>query len=356
MAMAWLQRFGHRPIAVLGGGTAMVGDPTGKDQTREILTPEMIAHNRECFRGQLSRFLDVGDPHATHFSDGGNRAILIDNGEWLLQLNYIDFLRDIGRYFSINRMLSAEGTKQRLERDQGMSFIEFNYHLLQSYDFLALNEKYDCTFQVGGDDQWFNILGGVNLIRRAKSGKAHALTVPLILTADGKKMGKTEGGAVWLDEKKLSAYDYYQYWINVQDADVVRFLKLYTFLELAQIDELAMLKGADIRQAKAILALEATAIAHGRDAADAAARSAQKVFAGGAAAEMPTHAVDFPVSVLDAYAESGLTPSKGAARRLIKMGGARLDAEKIADPEAMIDGPAVLWSGKKKAVRLIAAD
>jgi tyrosyl-tRNA synthetase len=356
MAMAWLQRFGHRPIAVLGGGTAMVGDPSGKDQTREILTPEIIAHNRDCFRTQLAVFLEVSDPHARSFESGSNDAILVDNGEWLLDLNYIDFLRDIGRHFSINRMLSAEGTKQRLERDQGMSFIEFNYHLLQSYDFLVLRDKYECTLQLGGDDQWFNILGGVNLIRRAGSGKAHAMTVPLIATADGKKMGKTESGAVWLDAKRLSVFDYYQYWINVQDTDVHRFLKLYTFLELEDIEELARLQGADIRQAKTVLAYEATRIAHGPEAAEQARQAAAKLFAGQATEGIPTHGVTFPILAIDALADSGLAPSKGAARRLIKMGGARFEKDKLTNAEALIHEPGILWAGKKRAVKLVLED
>ena len=207
----------------------MVGDPSGKTEMREILTPEAIAYNGECFRKQLSSFLRVHDATEQSGNDVGSGAILLDNAEWLRDLKYIDFLRDIGRHFSVNRMLGAEGVKQRLERDQGLSFIEFNYHLLQSYDFLVLNEQYDCTIQVGGDDQWFNILGGVELIRRVRSGGAHAVTTPLITTADGKKMGKTEKGATWIDPAKVKPYDYYQYWVNVQDADVVRFLKLYTF-------------------------------------------------------------------------------------------------------------------------------
>ncbi len=353
MAMAWMQRAGHRPIAVLGGGTAMVGDPSGKDQTREMITAETIAHNRECFRGQISRFLKVNDPRATEFADGDNAAILIDNGAWLLDLNYIEFLRDIGRHFSINRMLSAEGTRQRLERDQGMSFIEFNYHLLQSYDYLVLNQRYGCTLQVGGNDQWFNILGGTDLIRRVEGKQAHAFTVPLIMTADGKKMGKTEKGAVWLDSAQLAPYDYYQYWINVVDADVERFMKLYTFMDLDRIATYAALEGADIREAKAVLAWEATAIAHGEDAANAARDAARKVFSGAASDAMPTHALSFPVSVLDAYVASGLTPSKGAARRLIQQGGARFESDKITDVEHSLDAPGVLWAGKKRAVRII---
>ena len=350
MAMAWLQRSGHRPIAVLGGGTAMIGDPSGKDQTREVLTREVIEHNRDCFRGQIGRFLSVEKADG---AAGEETALVVDNGDWLLSLNYVSFLRDIGRHFSINRMLSAEGTRQRLERDQGLSFVEFNYHLLQSYDFLVLNDAHDCVLQIGGDDQWFNILGGVQLIRKCRSKKVHAATVPLIMTADGKKMGKTENGAVWLDEDQLSAYDYYQYWVNVQDADVIRFLKLYTFLDLAEIEELSQLKGADIRKAKARLAFEATKLNHGEAAAEAARSAAQAVFAGGRSVNMPTHQIEFPVGVLDAFALSGLAKSKGEARRLIKMGGAKIGTEKITDPELQLTEPCVLWAGKKRAVQLV---
>lgn len=353
MVMSWLQRAGHRPIAVIGGGTALVGDPSGKTEVREMLTPETIAYNTECFRKQLSSFLKVSDPNTTEFEDGGNSAILVDNNAWLRSLNYIDFLREIGRHFSINRMLGAEGVKQRLERDQGLSFIEFNYHLLQSYDYLILNQRYDCTLQVGGDDQWFNILGGVDLIRRVQSQGAFAFTTPLITTADGKKMGKTEQGATWIDPAKVSPYDYYQYWVNVQDGDVERFLKLYTFLDLERIAALNALQGADIREAKRVLAWETTALAHGHEAADAAADAAAKVFAGGASADMPTHAVAFPGRILDVYVASGLAASKGAARRLIQQGGARFDTEKIVDVEYEIAGPGVLWAGKKRAVRLV---
>lgn len=351
MAMAWLQRLGHRPIAVLGGGTALIGDPSGKDQTREMLTAEDIAYNRDRFREQLSRYLHLDSQVGEDVSD--TAAILIDNGDWLLPLNYVEFLRDIGRYFSINRMLSAEGTRQRLDRDQGMSFIEFNYHLLQSYDFLVLHDTYDCTIQFGGDDQWFNILGGVQLIRKSRATKAYAATVPLITTADGKKMGKTESGAVWLDAEQLSPYDYYQYWINVQDADVGRFLKLYTFLELEKIDELSRLQGAEIRRAKAILAFEATRLAHGEAEALAAQNAAQKVFSGQGAQNMPTHSTHFPIGVLDAFVDSGLLKSKGEARRLIKMGGARIGTSKVTDPEQMISEACIIWAGKKRAVQLV---
>lgn len=352
MVMAWFQRAGHRPIGILGGGTARIGDPTGKTEAREILTPETIAHNLACFRQQMSRFLDVREGSA--FSDGNNDAILVDNAEWLCAVNYVDFLRDIGRHFSINRMLSAEGTKQRLERDQGMSFLEFNYHLLQSYDYLVLNERYDCSLQVGGDDQWFNILGGVDLIRRKTGTHVHAMTTPLLTTADGKKMGKTEKGALFIDPQRVSPYDYYQYWVNVADADAIRFMKLFTFMDMDRIEALAQLEGADVRQAKAVLAWEATALAHGAEEADKAQSAAKKLFAGGGISDdMPTLTTALPASVLDLYVAAGLTKSKGEARRLIKQGGARIDKERITDPEATLDREAILWAGKKRAVRIL---
>ncbi len=352
MAMAWLQKAGHRPITVLGGGTAMVGDPSGKDKTRDILSPELIAHNRECLRKQFGRFVKVGDPHATEFSSD-NSAILVDNGEWLLELNYVQFLREIGSFFSVNKMLSAESARLRLERDQGLSFIEFNYHLLQSYDFLMLNERYGCTMQVGGDDQWFNILGGTELIRRKAKKDAFAFTTPLITTADGKKMGKTEKGAVWLDPEKTSPFEYYQYWVNVGDADVGRFLKLYTFLDMDEIEQLERLTGSDIREAKAVLATEATAIAHGRAEAEKAQAAAKRVFSGGASPDMPTVESALPIPAIELYVASGLAQSKGAARRLIQQGGARFEAERITELDFVISQPGVLWAGKKRAVQVV---
>ena len=292
MAMCWLQKAGHRPLAIVGGGTAMVGDPSGKDETREILTEARIESNRRALSDQLSKFFEVAeDPAQAKASD----ALVLNNGDWLLSLNYINFLREIGSYFSVNRMLTAEAFKQRLERNQGLSFIEFNYHLLQSYDFLVLNERYECSLQLGGNDQWFNILGGIDLVRRKAGGTAHALTVPLIMTADGKKMGKTANGAVWIDPEKVTPYHYYQHWVNVADADVERFLKLYTFLPLEHIASLANLKGAAIREAKAVLAFEATAIVHGEEAAREAQQAAQQVFSGKASAEMPSPCVSASV-------------------------------------------------------------
>lgn len=358
MAMSWLQRGGHRPIIVHGGGTAMVGDPSGKDKSRDMITPEQIADNLAGQRPQFGRFLDVADEGA---EPAAGQALLMNNAEWLLPLNYVQFLRDIGRHFSVNRMLSAEGAKQRLDRNQGLSFIEFNYHLLQSFDFLHLHRALGCTLQLGGDDQWFNILGGIDLVRREAGADAHALTVPLLATADGKKMGKTEKGALFLDESKVSAFDYYQYWVNIQDADLGRFLKLYTWLSLARIAELEALEGAQMRDAKAVLAYEATRMAHGQAAADAAKAATAAMFGGGgAAASAPSFATTFPVSVLDVMVGAELAKSKGAARRLVKQGGVRLEVggEKsvVTDGEAMIEGPVVLWKGKKSPLRVVASD
>jgi tyrosyl-tRNA synthetase len=348
MVMAWLSRFGHQPIAIIGGGTAKVGDPSGKDKSRTMLDAETIAANGECFRTQLTHILNSANQDTTN----SPQLKLIDNSDWLTKLNYIDFLRDIGQHFSVNRMLSAESAKQRLERNQGLSFIEFNYHLLQSYDFLVLNERYNCALQVGGDDQWFNILGGVDLIRRVAHKEAHALTVPLLTTADGKKMGKTEKGAVWIDPVQCSPFDYFQYWLNVHDDDVIRFLKLYTFLTMENIEDLATLEGADIRKAKRVLALEATAIVHGRASADAADAAARSLFEKGAGANAPTISISLPISVIDALVQSELAKSKGAARRLIQQGGVRIETDRVTDIEAKITEDVTLWAGKKRAVQL----
>jgi tyrosyl-tRNA synthetase len=363
MAMAWLQRFGHRPIVVLGGGTAMVGDPTGKDKTREILTPERIRHNLEGQRGQLARFLTLDREL------GGANGFMVDNGDWLLALHYIDFLRDIGQHFSVNRMLTAEGTRQRLERNQGMSFIEFNYHLLQSFDYLELWRRLGCTLQLGGDDQWFNILGGQDLIRRAEGGSAHAFTVPLLQTADGKKMGKTEGGAVFLAPQYVGDFDYYQFWINVADADVLRFLKLYTFLPTDEIEALCAQGGEALREAKARLAWEATALARGAAAADDAAFASGALFAkrGGlsegdrarvlrslsASQGFARHRLPLPISAAKALVDTQLCPSMSAARRLIQQGGARFWDEPITSPDTQITQDGLLWSGKKQVALIL---
>ena len=347
MCMAWMQRAGHRPIVVLGGGTAMVGDPSGKDKTREILSPEKIQSNLEAMHPQFARFLDL------------EKGALLNNADWLCSLNYVQFLREIGQHFSVNSMIKAEGARQRLERGQGYSFIEFNYHLLQSYDFLHLHKTQNCTLQFGGDDQWFHFCGGSDLIRRECQATAYAFTIPLLATADGKKMGKTEKGAVWLDAEKVSPFEYYQYWVNVQDADVIRLMKLYTFMSLEEIAEYEKLQGADLRKAKHRLALEATTLAHGEEAAQQAQKSALALFTGGATDQMPTHATSFPCSIVDLLAESGLCKSKGDARRQIKGKAIKLDQGEgkvpVSNADLEIHEPCVIWFGKKKCIRLVEA-
>jgi tyrosyl-tRNA synthetase len=355
LTMRRLQQAGHRPIVVLGGGTAMVGDPTGKDATRAILTREEIQSNVAVFRKQIGRLLRMAPTDA--FVEGDNAAIAVNNADWLLDLGYISFLRDIGKHFSVNKMVTAEGTRQRLERNQGMSFIEFNYHLLQSYDYLELHRRHGCTLQVGGDDQWFNILGGVDLIRREAAQPVHAFTTPLITTADGKKMGKTEQGAVWIDPDKLSPYDYFQYWVNVQDADVGRFLQIYTDLDLQRIADLDALQGADIRQAKQVLATEATAMLHGRAAAEAAASAAKQAFSGGISEGMPSVSVALPVGLIDVLEQSGLCKSRGDARRQVAQGAVRLGAGRdirVSDANLELTEETVVWRGKKNCVRVVA--
>ncbi|NOY24281.1 MAG: tyrosine--tRNA ligase [Oligoflexia bacterium] len=361
MLMRWIQQAGHRPIVVLGGGTARVGDPTGKDKSRDLLSEDQIAHNLQAQQAQIAHFLDFEGEHA---------AVMVDNSAWLLPWGYIDFLREIGKHFSVNRMLTAEGTRQRLDRNQGLSFIEFNYHLLQSYDFLHLHQDMGCSLQIGGDDQWFHIVGGVDLIRRVTGDHAFGLTVPLLLTADGKKMGKTEGGAVFLDPDKTSPYDYFQYWLNVHDDDVAKLLKLYTPLPLDLVAELSATDGAGLREAKRVLAREATRLAHGDDeAADAdfvsrvlfskAALSADErhkvVRTLARSATFPRTTVRFPLSWCQAAVAAGLCSSKGEARRLVKQGGARLWQQKVTDADTPLTEPCVLWAGKKKAALVLGA-
>jgi len=345
MCMAWMQRLGgHHPIIVLGGGTAMVGDPSGKDKTRDMLTPEKIESNLEAMRPLFGRYVDM------------ENATMLNNADWLTSLNYIHFLRDIGKHFSVNKMIGAEGAKQRLERDQGYSFIEFNYHLLQSYDFLHLFKHQDCILQVGGDDQWFHFTGGTDLIRRETQKEAYAFTIPLLATSDGKKMGKTEKGAVWVEASRLPVYEYYQYWVNVTDADVIKLMKLYTFMPLEEIASYAKLEGADIRQAKQRLALEATALAHGMEEAKKAQEAALAAFSGGQSADMPSLELGASENVTDILART-LCKSKGDARRQIKGGAIKFDAgqgkEKVTDHEMLIESNGVLWFGKKKCIRII---
>ena len=351
MAMAWLQRAGHKPVAVVGGGTAMVGDPSGKSEMRQMLTQETIEENSRNYREQLSRILAL---------DGENGLLMVNNADWLLGLNYIQFLREIGKLFSVNRMLAAEAYKQRLKI--GLSFIEFNYQILQAYDFLELYRRHGVTLQLGGDDQWGNILAGTDLIRRVKSGRdAFGLTTPLITTASGAKMGKTAKGAVWLDAKRCTPFDYYQYWLNVDDADVVRFLKLYTFLPLEEIADLAKLEGADIRKAKRVLARESTTLIHGQQAMEQAEAAAKAMVAGAASSDMPAFTVDLSgdCRLISILAAAGMNKSSSEGRRLIKGGGVKFDGKKVTSHDFEVTADmlcgegAVVRIGKKRALRLL---
>jgi tyrosyl-tRNA synthetase len=353
MAMMHLQRAGHRPIGLVGGGTTMVGDPSGRTEMRQMLSKEMIDANARKIHAQLNHYL--------HFDEG--RAIAANNADWLLDLNYITFLREIGHHFSVNRMLAAEAYKVRLER--GLSFIEFNYQLLQAYDFLELYRRYGCTMQMGGDDQWGNLLAGVDLIRRVEEVTVQAMTYHLLTTVDGAKMGKTAAGAVWLDADKLSPYDYYQYWINCDDRDVEKLLKIFTFLPLAEIKRLAALEGADVREAKRVLAYEATAITHGEVEARTAEMAARAAFAEeGDLSAMPTTAISLArletgLGVLEIFTETGLTQSRGEARRLAQQGGLYVNDVRLDQPEATLTPKDItpkgilLRAGKKKYHRLI---
>jgi tyrosyl-tRNA synthetase len=353
MAMMHLQRAGHRPIGLVGGGTTMVGDPSGKTEMRQMLMEETIEANAQKIHAQLNHYL--------HFDEG--RAIPENNARWLLDLKYIPFLRDIGRHFSVNRMLAAEAYKVRYER--GLSFIEFNYQLLQAYDFLELYRRYGCTMQMGGDDQWSNLLAGVDLIRRVEGAAVEAMTYHLLTTASGAKMGKTAAGAVWLDPDKLSPYDYYQYWINCDDRDVEKLLKIFTLLPLDEIKRLAALEGAELREAKRILAFEATKITHGEAEAHAAEEAARAAFAqGGDVSAMPTTTLDFArlergLGVLEIFSEVGLTQSRGEARRMVQQGGLYVNDQRIDEVEAVLTPahltPAgiLLRAGKKKYHRLV---
>ncbi|MGN1007741.1 MAG: tyrosine--tRNA ligase, partial [Butyricicoccus sp.] len=332
VVMSRLQKAGHRPIALIGGGTTMIGDPTGKTSMRKMLTKEEIEHNAECFRKQMRRLVD--------FSDG--KAVMMNNADWILKFNYMDFLREVGVHFSVNRMLTAECFKSRLEK--GLSFIEFNYMLLQSYDFLHLYRTMDCKLELGGDDQWSNIINGADLIRRVDGKEdAYGLTFTLLTTAEGKKMGKTEKGAVWLDPEKTSPYDFFQYWRNVGDADVIRCMKLLTFVPLEEIAEYEKLEGAGLNKVKERLAYEITAMVHGKDEADKALSAAKALFGSGASDEnMPSTVLtdaDFAegqIGVLTLLVKCGLAASNGEARKLVQGGGISLDEEKIADPKMML--------------------
>ena len=349
--MKRLQMAGNKPIVLIGGGTAMIGDPSGKTDMRKMMTKETIDHNVECFKKQMSRFID--------FSEG--KAIVVNNGDWLLDLNYIDVLREVGACFSVNKMLTFECYKQRMER--GLTFLEFNYMIMQSYDFYMLFQKYGCNMQFGGDDQWANMLGGTELIRKKLGKDAHAMTITLLLNSEGKKMGKTVSGAVWLDPEKTSPYDFFQYWRNVDDADVIKCLKMLTFVPIEQIEEMEKtMQGAELNKAKELLGYELTKLVHGEEEAEKALAAAKAIFAnGGASADMPS--TDIPaaeleggINILDLLVKTGLCPSKSEGRRLVQQNGIAVDDVKVTDPNAVItiDDFVVIKKGKKifhKAVK-----
>lgn len=346
--MKRLQMAGNKPIALIGGGTAMVGDPSGRTDMRQMMTPETIQHNVDCFKKQMERFID--------FSDG--KALLVNNADWLMNLNYIELLRDVGAHFSVNRMLTAECYKQRMEN--GLSFLEFNYMIMQSYDFFNLYKEYGCNMQFGGDDQWSNMLGGTELIRRKLGKDAYAMTITLLLNSEGKKMGKTQSGAVWLDPKKTSPYDFYQYWRNVADADVLKCLRMLTFLPLEQIDEMDKWEGSQLNKAKEILAYELTALVHGEEEAKKADTAAKSLFAGGAkGGSVPTTEITKDelgegLQIIEVLEKCKLIPSRGEGRRLVQQGGVRVNEEKVTDIGTVItaemcdeDGIIMIQKGKK---------
>lgn len=358
MMLHWLQKTGHRPIALMGGGTTLVGDPSGRDETRQMLTPEKIQSNKASIREIFSRLLDFGD--------GPNDAIQVDNADWLLKLNYVDFLRDVGSKFSVNQMLARDAVRLRLEREQALSFIEFNYMILQSYDYTVLNREYGCRLQMGGSDQWGNIVSGIDLCRRMNNVETFGLTVPLITKSDGSKMGKSVDGAVWLRGDMYSPYDYWQFWRNAGDSDVGRFLKLYTTMPMDEIARLEALEGNELNEAKKILATEATALIHGRQAAEEASETARKTFEAGqaSAANLPTIEIarselDAGIGILSAFVAAGLAKSNGEARRSIKGGALKLNDKPVTDDSMSLtaadlneDGVIKLSMGKKKHILL----
>ena len=350
--MKRLQMAGNKPIALIDGGTGMVGDPSGRTDMRTMMTVETIQHNCDCFKKQMSRFID--------FSEG--KAMMVNNAEWLMNLNYIDFLREIGPHFSVNNMLRAECYKQRMEK--GLSFLEFNYMLMQSYDFYELFQRYGCNMQFGGDDQWSNMLGGTELIRRKLGKDAHAMTITLLLNSEGKKMGKTQSGAVWLDPNKTTPFEFYQYWRNVGDADVLKCLRMLTFLPLEQIDEMDKWEGSQLNQAKEILAYELTSLVHGEEEAKKAQESARALFAGGAAAEMPTAELsdadlsDGSIDLLSIVQKSGLCASRSEARRNVEQGGVSVDGEIVKDIKSVytkeqLSGEGIVVKRGKKNFRRV---
>ena len=343
--MKRLQMAGNKPIALIGGGTTMIGDPSGRSDMRKMLTREDIDHNAECFKKQMSRFIEFGE----------GKAIMVNNADWLLSLNYVDLLREVGACFSVNNMLRAECYKQRMEK--GLSFLEFNYMIMQSYDFYYLFKNYNCNLQFGGDDQWSNMLGGTELIRRKLGKDASAMTITLLTDSNGMKMGKTAGNAVWLDPEKTPPYDFFQYWRNVADADVIKCIKMLTFLPLDEIHKMEKWEGSDLNKAKEILAFELTKLVHGEEEAQKALEAARAVFGGSGSSEnMPTVEIEGDtIGVLDALVTSKLAPSKGEARRLVQQGGVSVDDVKISDVNHVvkIGGGVVLKKGKKQFVRLI---
>ncbi len=350
MTLRRLQQAGHRPVLLMGGGTTKAGDPSGKDETRLILTPEQIEENKRSMLG--------GVRHLLQFGDGPGDAIMVDNAEWLDRLEYIPFLREIGRHFSVNRMLTMDSVKLRLEREQPMSFLEFNYSLMQAYDFVELSKRYGCRLQSSGSDQWGNVVSGIELGRRMGTPQLFGLTTPLITTSSGAKMGKTASGAVWLNQDRLSVYDYWQFWRNTEDGDVGRFLRLFTDMALPEIARLEALQGSELNEAKKILATEATALLHGRAAAETAAKTARSAFEDGTMAEgLPTITAKFPEGILTLAVAAGLASSNSEARKLIANNGLKLNDAAVSDPKLMVDATALnsdgvlkLSSGKKKHV------
>lgn len=352
--MKRLQMAGNKPIALLGGGTGMIGDPSGRSDMRPMLTEEMIQHNCDCFKEQMSHFIDFSE----------DKALMVNNAEWLMPLNYIELLREVGPHFTVNRMLAAECYKQRMEH--GLSFIEFNYMIMQSYDFLCLYKRYGCNMQLGGDDQWSNMLGGTELIRRKLGKNAYAMTINLLLNSEGKKMGKTQSGAVWLDSNKTTPFEFYQYWRNVADADVLKFLRMLTFLPLEQIDEMDTWEGSQLNTAKEILAYELTKLVHGEEEAGKAKESARALFTSGTAAEMPAtvlHEEDFQNGVLDIISllvKSGLVSTRSEGRRAVEQGGVTVDGEKVEEIkkefhiEELTGDGVIVKRGKKNFRRIVA--
>ena len=352
--MKRLQMSGNRPIALVGGGTTMIGDPSGRSDMRQMMTPEMINHNCECFKKQMSKFIDFSD----------DKAVLVNNADWLLDLNYVDVLREVGSCFSVNRMLSAECYKQRMDREGGLTFLEFNYMIMQAYDFYQLYQKYGCQMQLGGNDQWSNMLAGTDLIRRKLGENAYAMTITLLLNSEGKKMGKTQSGAVWLDPNKTSPFEFYQYWRNVSDADVIKCLKMLTFLPLEEIKEMEIWEGSELNKAKEILAYELTTLVHSEEDAKAAQESARALFSQGNAANMPTVELsdadleDGKIDIISLLVKADLAPTRSEARRNIQQGGVSVNGEKVTDIQAtvakeeLVEG-AVVKRGKKKFKKVV---